>query len=118
MYATTDEIQYHTPAAMGISPQCTKPHLQDEKEMCAATRNPIQEPVTAGQNKYHTPTEADSCAIDTTQHPSSVSPEPASEHQATPIPTSEEAMDSTTPARLIRTKDETAEQILPPPGYV
>ncbi|KAF9508767.1 hypothetical protein BS47DRAFT_1365690 [Hydnum rufescens UP504] len=71
-----NEIVYHTPAAAGcrkapkeqqellfctthplprVSPRYMKPHLQDEKEMCAVTHNPIQEPMTVGQNKYHTP---------------------------------------------------------------
>ncbi|KAF9509052.1 hypothetical protein BS47DRAFT_1365513 [Hydnum rufescens UP504] len=59
-YATTDEIRYHTPAAAGLPsmhetpPNKNTANFQDEKEMCAATRNPIPEPATAGQNEYHT----------------------------------------------------------------
>ncbi|KAF9503625.1 hypothetical protein BS47DRAFT_1369396 [Hydnum rufescens UP504] len=56
----TDEIRYHTPAAAGLPsmhetpPNKNTANFQDEKEMCMATRNPIPEPATAGQNEYHT----------------------------------------------------------------
>ncbi|KAF9520743.1 hypothetical protein BS47DRAFT_1357158 [Hydnum rufescens UP504] len=56
----TDEIRYHTPTAVGLSSMHETPPNKntDGKPMCAATRNPIQEPATASQNEYHTPASA------------------------------------------------------------
>ncbi|KAF9508351.1 hypothetical protein BS47DRAFT_1366043 [Hydnum rufescens UP504] len=63
-YTMMDEIWYHTPTAAGLPsmhktpPNKNTANFQDEKEMCAATHNPIPEPVTMGQNEYHTCFEA------------------------------------------------------------
>ncbi|KAF9504003.1 hypothetical protein BS47DRAFT_1369106 [Hydnum rufescens UP504] len=56
-YATTDEIWYHTPAVVGLPLKHETPPNKNTngKLMCAATHNPIQEPVTVSQNEYHTP---------------------------------------------------------------
>ncbi|KAF9516302.1 hypothetical protein BS47DRAFT_1360349 [Hydnum rufescens UP504] len=50
------QMKYHTPTVVGLpSMHETPPNKNtDEKPMCAATRNPIEEPAAASQNEYHT----------------------------------------------------------------